>query len=126
MSFNGTPVDDGTIAFVSIDGGTGDGNANGDVKDGKYSLSGERGPKPGKYKVEIYWNKKTGNSATQKYNCGDSSFRRTHIAASSAHVGVANVCFTDGSVRFVRETIDFAAWQAVGTRAGNEPPSNIP
>jgi hypothetical protein len=28
--------------------------------DGKYSLDNTRGPFPGKYKVEILWNKKTG------------------------------------------------------------------
>jgi len=30
------------------------------------------------------------------------------------------VCMADGSVRFVRDSIDFATWQYVGTRAGGE------
>ena len=43
-----------------------------------------------------------------------------HIAASSYHTGGVNVVMGDGSTRFVRDTVDFAAWKAAGTRAGNE------
>jgi prepilin-type processing-associated H-X9-DG protein len=67
------------------------------------------------------WNRNVGDAATQRYTCGDASFRRAHIAASSYHSGVVNVCMGDGSVRSVRDTIDFAVWQAVGTRANGEP-----
>ena len=70
--------------------------------------------------LPINWNKKTNNPATQKYNCGDTSFRRAHIAASSYHSGGANVCMGDGSVRFVTETVDFNIWRAVGTRSNGE------
>ncbi|HJZ54846.1 MAG TPA: DUF1559 domain-containing protein [Gemmataceae bacterium] len=70
--------------------------------------------------LPINWNRNTGNSATQKYDCGDASFRRAHIAAASYHPGGVNVCLADGSVRFVRDSIDFTAWQAAGTRAGGE------
>jgi hypothetical protein len=31
-----------------------------------------------------------------------------------------NVCFADGSVRFVTESINFATWQALGSKAGGE------
>jgi prepilin-type N-terminal cleavage/methylation domain-containing protein/prepilin-type processing-associated H-X9-DG protein len=75
--------------------------------------------------LPINWNRNTGDAATQKYTCGDSSFRRAHIAASSYHSGGANVCMADGSVRFVRDSLDFATWQAVGTRAGGEVVSNF-
>jgi prepilin-type N-terminal cleavage/methylation domain-containing protein/prepilin-type processing-associated H-X9-DG protein len=75
--------------------------------------------------LPINWNRKTGNSATQKYNCGDSTFRRAHIAASSFHTGGASVCMADGSVRFVRDSTDFATWQAVGTRARGEVLANF-
>ena len=40
--------------------------------------------------------------------------------ASSYHTGGANAVTADGSVRFVRETIDFPTWQAMGSRAGGE------
>jgi len=75
--------------------------------------------------LPINWNRNTGDPATQKYDCGDASFRRAHIAASSYHTGGVNVCMADGSVRFVRQSIDFTIWQNVGTRAGGEPDSRL-
>jgi prepilin-type processing-associated H-X9-DG protein len=60
-------------------------------------------------------------SGVQKYNCGNSgSTNLFHIAASSYHTGGVNVCMGDGTVRFVRDAVDFPAWQAAGTRAGGE------
>jgi prepilin-type N-terminal cleavage/methylation domain-containing protein/prepilin-type processing-associated H-X9-DG protein len=75
--------------------------------------------------LPINWNRKQSDPTLQKYTCGDSSFRRAHIAASSYHTGGVNVCMADGSVRFVRESVDFAVWQAVGTRAGGEVNTNL-
>jgi prepilin-type N-terminal cleavage/methylation domain-containing protein/prepilin-type processing-associated H-X9-DG protein len=66
------------------------------------------------------WNRKQSNPASQKYTCGDASFRRAHIAASSYHTGGVNVCLADGSVRFVRDSINFDTWRAVGSRSGGE------
>jgi prepilin-type N-terminal cleavage/methylation domain-containing protein/prepilin-type processing-associated H-X9-DG protein len=66
------------------------------------------------------WNRKTGNAATQKYTCGDTSFRRAHIAASSYHSGGVNLGMADGSVRFARDSVDFIVWQNTGSRAGGE------
>jgi prepilin-type N-terminal cleavage/methylation domain-containing protein/prepilin-type processing-associated H-X9-DG protein len=43
-----------------------------------------------------------------------------HLAARSAHTGGVNVVFVDGSVQFVRDSIAFPTWQALGTRAGGE------
>ncbi|QEL14942.1 DUF1559 domain-containing protein [Limnoglobus roseus] len=40
--------------------------------------------------------------------------------ARSKHTGGVNAAMADGGVRFVRNTIDAAAWQAAGTRAGGE------
>jgi prepilin-type N-terminal cleavage/methylation domain-containing protein len=70
--------------------------------------------------LPINWNRKVSDPAAQKYTCGDSTFRRAHIAASSYHSGGVNVCVGDGSVRFVRDAIDFGVWQAAGTRSGGE------
>ena len=75
--------------------------------------------------LPINWNRRTGVAATQKYNCGDFSFRRTHTAASSYHTGGANVCFADGSIRYVREAIDFGVWQSVGTKSNGEVNTNL-
>ena len=40
--------------------------------------------------------------------------------ASSLHPGGVNVCMADGSVRFVKDTVNQVSWWAVGTRAGGE------
>ncbi|MFO0937010.1 MAG: DUF1559 domain-containing protein [Gemmataceae bacterium] len=66
------------------------------------------------------WNRNTGNPATQKYNCGDTTIQYFHVASSSYHTGGVNVCFGDGSVRFIKDSIDFVAWQAYGSRSGGE------
>jgi prepilin-type processing-associated H-X9-DG protein len=55
------------------------------------------------------------------YDCGDdTTFNTAHIAARSYHSGGVNVCFADGSVHFISNTIPFPVWQALGTRAGGE------
>jgi prepilin-type N-terminal cleavage/methylation domain-containing protein/prepilin-type processing-associated H-X9-DG protein len=42
---------------------------------------------------------------------------------SSLHVGGANFLFADGSVHFIRNSIDVTVWHALGTRDGGEPVS---
>jgi prepilin-type N-terminal cleavage/methylation domain-containing protein/prepilin-type processing-associated H-X9-DG protein len=42
------------------------------------------------------------------------------IGPSSLHPGGVNVLFLDGSVRFIKSTIDLPTWNALGTRAGGE------
>ena len=44
----------------------------------------------------------------------------SYVAARSQHPGGVNVLMCDGSVQFVGETIDLAAWQAVGSMNGRE------
>jgi prepilin-type N-terminal cleavage/methylation domain-containing protein/prepilin-type processing-associated H-X9-DG protein len=70
--------------------------------------------------LPINWNRRTNNPATQRYSCGDASFRRAHISASSYHSGGANSCFADGSVRFFSDAIAFEVWYAAGTRGQGE------
>jgi prepilin-type N-terminal cleavage/methylation domain-containing protein/prepilin-type processing-associated H-X9-DG protein len=53
-------------------------------------------------------------------DCIDQLGTQFHLAARSAHPGGLNVALADGSVRFIRDTIAFATWQALGTRAGGE------
>ena len=43
-----------------------------------------------------------------------------HLAARSYHPGGVNVCFADGSVRFVPSSVSFDLWRALGTRTGGE------
>ena len=36
------------------------------------------------------------------------------------HPGGVNILFVDGSVHFIKNSINLAAWQAIGTVAGGE------
>jgi prepilin-type N-terminal cleavage/methylation domain-containing protein/prepilin-type processing-associated H-X9-DG protein len=69
------------------------------------------------------WNKKV-SSGTQRYNCGDTAIANFHVAASSYHTGGVNMCRADGSVGFVRDSVDFANWQRIGTVNGGEVVTN--
>ena len=42
------------------------------------------------------------------------------IGAASAHPGGVNVLLGDGSVRFIKSTINLPIWWALGTRNGGE------
>ncbi|MFO0959602.1 MAG: DUF1559 domain-containing protein [Isosphaeraceae bacterium] len=45
---------------------------------------------------------------------------RIMTTANSMHPGGVNVMLADGSVKFVKSSVDVAAWRALGTRNGNE------
>jgi prepilin-type processing-associated H-X9-DG protein len=67
------------------------------------------------------WNKQVSTGGVQQYNCGNtSSVNLFHVAASSYHTSGVNVCLGDGSVRFVRDSVDFTTWVGAGTKAGGE------
>ncbi len=50
-------------------------------------------------------------------NYPDSAFV---FGSSSAHPGGINVCFADGSVRFIKNGIDRMTWWSLGTKANGE------
>jgi hypothetical protein len=60
VTLDGQPVEDGTITFFPEAGSSHGPNVPGEIKDGKYAIDSSRNLKPGLYKVEIYWFKKTG------------------------------------------------------------------
>ncbi len=74
------------------------------------------------------WNAKNpAGQPAQKFGCHslwnadiNVPLNNMHIPASSYHTGGVNVGFADGSIRFVRNSVSFAAWQAYGTSSGGE------
>ena len=62
-TFDGEPIDLGSIALIPVGGG-GDADtqraSGGVIKDGTYAIPKESGPNAGKYRIEVHWLKKTG------------------------------------------------------------------
>jgi prepilin-type N-terminal cleavage/methylation domain-containing protein/prepilin-type processing-associated H-X9-DG protein len=56
------------------------------------------------------------------WDCGinGGTFAQSHNAARSYHPGGVNVAFADGSVKFIKSTINIVPWRGLGTRAGGE------
>ena len=53
-------------------------------------------------------------------SCGFQPAAKACMTASSRHPGGLHLLLSDGSVRFVSETIDLNVWRAVGTRSDGE------
>ncbi len=69
--------------------------------------------------MESYYNH-TLTPNSKYYDCGYADFVRSHQAPRSDHPGGANVGFADGSVHFIKNTINPATWYALGTRGNGE------
>lgn len=61
VTYNGAKIDRGSIAFYP-EAGTESRKAAASILDGEYEIAAERGPSPGKFKIEITWAKKTGRT----------------------------------------------------------------
>jgi prepilin-type N-terminal cleavage/methylation domain-containing protein/prepilin-type processing-associated H-X9-DG protein len=57
---------------------------------------------------------------TSLWDCGDTSFAKAHLAARSYHPGGVNEAYADGSVRFMKNSINLDSWRSLATRAGGE------
>lgn len=59
-------------------------------------------------------------TAPNSRSCGFFTALRAIMPPSSHHPGGVNVLFGDGSVKFIKNSINVSTWRALGTRAGNE------
>jgi prepilin-type processing-associated H-X9-DG protein len=62
---------------------------------------------------------------TKNFDCIANDPSNTYIAvgyraARSRHTGGVNVLLADGSVRFIRDSVDATTWQALSTRAAGD------
>ena len=56
-----------------------------------------------------------------RIGCGGCGIDNTHLmSATSQHSGGVNVCMADGSVKFIKNSINRQTWGALGTKAGGE------
>jgi prepilin-type processing-associated H-X9-DG protein len=69
----------------------------------------------GYHSTTSYWHSAPPNTRSCMYPPS-----RIMTTANSKHTNGVNVALCDGSVRFVRNTIDIATWRALGTRDGGE------
>jgi prepilin-type N-terminal cleavage/methylation domain-containing protein/prepilin-type processing-associated H-X9-DG protein len=53
-------------------------------------------------------------------SCGFFTVNRAVMPPSSRHPGGVNLLLGDGSVRFVKDSINIPTWRGIGTRAGGE------
>jgi prepilin-type N-terminal cleavage/methylation domain-containing protein/prepilin-type processing-associated H-X9-DG protein len=58
--------------------------------------------------------------AACRYGCCPQSGHAHMEVANSYHSGGVNVCFADGSVKFIKDSIAYPTWWALGTRANGE------
>ena len=69
----------------------------------------------GYHSTTSYWHSGTPNTRSCMFPPS-----RIATTANSRHPGGVNVTFTDGSVRFVKNTVNVQAWRGIGTRNGGE------
>jgi prepilin-type processing-associated H-X9-DG protein len=53
-------------------------------------------------------------------DCGDSAIAAAFMAARSWHAGGVNIGYTDGSVHFIKNTVNAIPWAGLGTKGGSE------
>jgi prepilin-type N-terminal cleavage/methylation domain-containing protein/prepilin-type processing-associated H-X9-DG protein len=56
----------------------------------------------------------------KQQDCGDAGLASAHLAARSYHSGGVNVVCADGSVKFIKDSVNPQAWRSLGTRAAGE------
>ncbi|HVJ84130.1 MAG TPA: hypothetical protein VM452_00725 [Caulifigura sp.] len=84
-TYNGEPIDLGSIAFIPAGGGSGSQRASGAViQNGTYQIPQEKGLNTGTYRVEVRWLKKTGRELTDPMS-GDKYDERKEALPAKFH-----------------------------------------
>jgi prepilin-type N-terminal cleavage/methylation domain-containing protein/prepilin-type processing-associated H-X9-DG protein len=85
-----------------------------------WDYKGERWINHGAGRGGIYHHIQTPNQKTCGYSGGSVATFDNIVTASSNHSGGVNVAFWDGSVKFVKDSVNYLAWYAIGTKANGE------
>lgn len=86
----------------------------------KSTRIGYRGEQYYRFLAHLFTFAHTLTPNSKNSDCGDTGFVAAHLAARSYHSGGVNVCFADGSVKFIKDSIAASVWAGLGTRAGGE------
>ena len=97
-----------------------------DCEGGNGVFSARRGAKwlDGHYGNTLYNHYYLPNAAG-RWDCGNASHNKGLSTARSYHGGGVNLLLADGSVRFVRDSIEPATWRGLSTRSGGEVPGDF-
>lgn len=101
VQFDGVPVEDGVISFIP--GEAGRATAGGPITNGRYSIQAEKGPNPGKYRVEILVRKKTGRKVDTPGDTGNKIDETVQLAPAKYNT---NSTLT-ADIQAKANTIDF-------------------
>jgi len=83
-TYNGEPIDLGSVAFIPAGGGASQRASGGLIQDGAYQLAQEKGLNAGTYRVEVRWLKKTGRELTDPMS-GDKYDERKEVLPARFH-----------------------------------------
>lgn len=112
--------------FVVLEVAGGNDTTPSDCEGANGTFSARRGGKwlDGHYGNTLYNHYYPPNS-TRNWDCGNGSHNKGLSTARSFHSGGVNTLLADGSVRFVRNSVDLATWRGLSTRAGGEIPGDF-
>jgi hypothetical protein len=85
-TFDGEPIDLGSIALIPTGGGAAAGQraSGGVIQDGKYDIPKEKGLNAGTYRIEVRWLRKTGRELTDPMS-GDKYDERKEALPAKFH-----------------------------------------
>jgi len=85
-----------------------------------WDYKGERWIEHSSARGGVYHHINPPNQKSCAFGSGNVTTVDTNTAASSNHSGGVNVCMMDGSVKFVKDTVNIQTWYAIATTQGGE------